>query len=186
LYSPKKATKRFQNLIKFIARRYCVNGHFRLSREDLIAEGMLVLVRCCQDFPEGEVHFGRYFKRSLYNHVDKLRRFDRQTKRLGFTVPLDKAMLMAKPEEKPVYLNRCLEIAPHVSPKAREYLLTLALWPPQLCEYAYKQISKTKKISGLKKVRIKTKHIRGYLGLTPLELRGVVREIRDANSRTSQ
>jgi hypothetical protein len=175
-----KAKRKFENLIKFIARRYSVPGHFRLSREELIAEGELVLVRCWNDFPYGTIEFDSYFKTALYNRIKELHRFRAQIKREGEEVSIEEALHLQKVNPEIPYLDEALLVFPYISPKARRLLCTLLFSPPALSYYAYLDLQKRQKTFAAPECRIAARHIRGFLNLTPRQMDGLVREVRDA------
>lgn len=175
-----QSKRKFENLIKYIARKYSVPGHFRLSREELIAEGELVLVRCWNDFPYGTTEFDSYFKTALYNRIKRLHRFGVQLKREGEEVPIEEALFLRRVDAEIPYLDEALLVFPHISVKARRLLCTLLFSPPALSYYAYLDLQKRQKTFAAPEYRIAARHIRGFLNLTPRQLQSLVIEIRTA------
>jgi hypothetical protein len=171
----KKAHRKFCRLIRSVSYHYSHRNNFRLSQEDLEAEGMLVLVRCCRDFPKGKTYFTRYFKRSLYSHLIDLHRFEKQQKRRGYIVPLDEIQQQVASSHLSPYANMALSIAPLLSSRARTFLQTLVFPPIGLSEYAWKHYQD----SSRKRFRIRLIDLRGYLNLTAADVRGLVKEVRD-------
>lgn len=89
MYDVSVALRRFKPLIRWVARHYANPNSYRMSQEDIEAEGLMTLVNCCQKFPDTEIYFARFFKRSLYNRVKKLHSYTRRLKRQGVNVSLD-------------------------------------------------------------------------------------------------
>lgn len=186
-YDVSVALRRFKNLIKWAANHYAKPGHFRRSKEELEAEGLLILVQCCRDFPEGEIFFARYFKRSLYNRLKDLSRFDRRKSRAGFEVELEEADAVL--EQRDPFLDLVRERAEHLYPfltaEAKKFLRTLIDPPPMVCQHAWmdfcrknKLVSQGQKVRDAKRFRIRLQHIRRYLGMRTVDVRRVVDEIK--------
>lgn len=172
--TPKKAQRKFKRLIRSVSYIYSKRNHYRLSQEDLESEGMLVLVRCCRDFPKGKTYFTRYFKRSLYSHLIDLHRFEKQQKRQGYIVPLNEVQQQVAESHLSPYADRAMAILPFLSPKARKFLQTLVFPPIALSEFAWKQY----KGSNRKRFRIRFIDLRRFLNLSAADVRGLVGEIR--------
>lgn len=189
-YNTDVALRRFKNLIHWAARHYAIPGHFRRSSEELEAEGLLILVQCCEEFPDGQIYFARYFKRALYNRLRDLSRFDRTWSRDGVEVQLGEAD--SWPQNRDDFLYRMHERAevlyPVLSCEARMFLQILLDPPIQVSEFAWrdfcrrnKLLSQGQDVRGAKSFRIKLRHIRGYLGMTSADVRRVVKEIQDTS-----
>lgn len=180
------ALRRFKNLIRWASKHYAVYGHFRRSPEDLEAEGLLTLVQCCRDFPDGQIFFARYFKRALYNRLRDVCRFDRTNSREGVEVPIEHAENQAKKYDS--FTDRMHERAeglyPLLSGEAQVFLQILIDPPIQVSEFAWrdfcrrnKLLSQGQNVRGAKVFRIRLRHIRGYLGMRSSDVRRVVEEI---------
>lgn len=191
MYDIGVALRRFRGLIKWTARKYAIRGHFRMSVEDLEAEGLLTLVECCRAFPEGQFHFARYFKRAWYNRLKKLIRFGLQEKRQGIEVDLEAAVEMPPPEFDSKFQDRMKaranELGPYLSPEARMLLAMLVEPSEEVMEYAWRDWCRRQKlrsqgvrIPGAKKFRIRGRHIRGAMRITRTRMRELVVEIRSA------
>lgn len=191
MYDIGVALRRFRKLIKWTARKYAVQGNFRMSPEDLEAEGLLILVQCCRAFPEGQFYFARYFKRAWYNKLQKLIRFGLQEKRVGIEVDLEFAEEIPPPEYDTKFLERiqaqAIELNPYLSSEARMLLKTLIEPSEEVMEYAWRDFCRKQKlrsqglhVRGAKKFRIRIRHIRGSLKMSRERMREVVKEIRSA------
>jgi hypothetical protein len=185
------ALRRFKNLIRWAANHYAKPGHFRRSKEELEAEGLLILVQCCRDFPDGEMFFARYFKRSLYNRLRDLSRFDRTWSRDGFEVELTEAANVSQKQVVDPFLEIVSEKAEHLYPllnrEARRFLRALIDPPTPVCQFAWmefcrrnKLVSQGQKVRDAKRFRIKLRHIRQYLGMNTSDVRRIVEEIKTA------
>jgi len=187
MYSIEVALRRFRGLIRWTSRKYSVLGNFRLSREDLEAEGLLVLVKCCRDFPEGEVRFTRYFKRAWYNRLKDMISTERTEKRTGLTVELLEAfgipdLYAASYErlfEKLEVLRSCL------TPRSFRFLQQLAEPSEFVVEYAWREFCRRNRLHaqgqsvyGYRKFRVRSKHVRKALGMSSEEAQEALREIR--------
>lgn len=96
MYDIRRALKKFHRLIKWVAYQYSNQRNYLMEYEDLEAEGLLVLVKCCDEFPEselelpdGETRFAHYFKRALYNKMKKFIRHSNYKKRVGQVTSLE-------------------------------------------------------------------------------------------------
>lgn len=197
MYDIGVALRRFRKLIKWTAHRYAIRGHFRMSPEDLEAEGLLTLVKCCRAFPEGHFHFARYFKRAWYNKLKKLIRFGLQEKRKGIEVDLEMAIEMPPPEYDTHFQDRMKsranELGPYLSPEAKMLLKMLVEPSEEVMEYAWRDWCRRQKlrsqgtrIVGAKKFRIRSRHIRGAMRINRLRMRELVTEIRTAHQTLNQ
>lgn len=180
----KKAQRKYGNLVKFIARKYAIPGHYRLSKEDLHAEGMLVLVRCCRDLPKGTTHFGKYFKRSLYNKIQTLYRFEKELKRRGYNVSLDAATNLPALREAGdgFYADVVLRLLPRLSSKSARLLETLVFPPIGLFDYAYARFLRKR----TKNFRVKRSDIHGFLGMSKYDVKLAIQEVRDVQLSLSR
>jgi len=187
MYDTKVALRRFQGLIKWVARHYAVLGNYKLSEQDLEGEGYLVLVRCCRSFPEGEFRFARYFKSALYNHLKDLIRNERRVKREGITVELVEAFGI--PDTNPRLretLDEILEeLRLHLTERSYQFLQQLAEPSPQVMEFAWREFCRRNKlhsqglsVGGYKRFRVKPRHIRKVFGWTVPDCKKSLREIR--------
>jgi hypothetical protein len=187
-YDISVALRRFKNLIRWAARYYAIPGHFRRSSEELEAEGLLILVQCCREFPEDQIFFARYFKRALYNRLKDISRFDRTSSRDGVEVQLEEAEQLAVEYDFTNHIRERAEgLYPILSNQAQTFLKTLIDSPVQVSEYAWrdycrrhKLASQGQSVTGVKSFRIKLRHIRGCLGMCRGDVRRVVKEIRNA------
>lgn len=186
------ALRRFKNLIRWAANHYAMPGHFRRSKEELEAEGLLILVQCCRDFPDGQIFFARYFKRSLYNKLRDLSRFDRTHSRDGFEVELAEAENVKQKQVTDPFLemvkDKAVDLYPYLTPEARRFLRTLINPPLPVCQFAWmdfcrknKLISQGQKVKDAKRFRVRLRHICQYLGMDSSDVRRVVEEIQIAN-----
>lgn len=197
MYDIGVALRRFRGLIKWTARKYSIQGHFRMSIEDLEAEGLLCLVECCRAFPQGQFHFARYFKRAWYNRLKKLIRFGLQEKRVGIEVDLELAVEMPPLEYDSKFQDRMKtranELGPYLSPEAKMLLTMLVEPSEEVMEHAWRDWCRRQKlrsqgvrIPGAKKFRIRGRHIRGALRITRTRMRELVVEIRNAHLTLKQ
>jgi hypothetical protein len=187
VYDVSVALRRFQGLIKWVARRYAVLGNFRLSAQDLEGEGYLVLVKCCRSFPEGEFRFARYFKAALYNHLKDLVQTERRLKRQGISVELVEAFGIPDPNPSlRESLDELMEgLAPFLTRSSQLFLRQLAEPSQQVLEYAWREFCRRNKIrsqgfsvKGYKRFRVKPRHIRKVYGWTVADCKSSLREIR--------
>lgn len=189
MYDISVALRRFRGLIKWTAKKYSIQGNFRMSREDLEAEGLLILVKCCREFPQGQFHFSRYFKRAWYNQLKKLIRFGLQEKRVGVEVDLELAVEIPHIDYDTKFLERMRvqskELGPYLSLGAKRLLQLLIEPSEEVMEYAWRDFCRKQKlrshgifVPGAKKFRIRTRHIRESLRMSREEMREVVTEIR--------
>jgi hypothetical protein len=164
-----------------------------MAFEDVEAEGFLALVECCREFPEGEVRFARYFKRAWYNRLKTLYRNQNYQKRQGIEVELENAVQI--PVQRDEFLSRMRsryeEICPLLSEDAKRLLLTLLDPPQEVVEYAYRDFCRRNKlhslgqrVTGHASFRIRLRHIRGALRMTPDRMRDVVVEVQTASRNT--
>jgi hypothetical protein len=187
VYDVDVALRRFKPLIKYMAFKYHRRGHMSLSFEDLEAEGLLTLVKCCSSFPEGQQRFARYFKRSLYNRLDNVLRREYQLKRQGIVVELSEVMARACPEAPHEDLSqRAKSIVPLLSGDAARLLDLITESSPELVEYAWRDFCRRnklkkqgQKVSGWRRFRVQPRHIRGVLGMSARETRVAIRQIRE-------
>jgi len=182
-----EALKQYRGLIKWIARRYAVLGNFRLSQQDLEAEGYLVLVRCCRRFPKNRAGFDGYFKTSLYNHVKTLISTERRDKRMGISVDLEEASELAKEESlvKVSLQEKVESIRTRLSPLSYSLLQELIEPSPQVIEFARREFLRRNKlhslgisVGGYRKFRVKIRHIRKVFGWSTDECNRAMSEIR--------
>ena len=121
MYDIRVALRRFRHLIKWVAWHYSVDiptpGRFKMTYEDLEAEGLLCLVECCQRFPKSERRFARYFKRSLYNRIKKLARFSRAGKRQGEEV----SITLPRDDEEKFFVPNELKVLPPADTESKEF-----------------------------------------------------------------
>jgi hypothetical protein len=192
VYDIKVALRRLRPLIRWTAYRASTNPILRQTYEDLEAEGLLVLVKCCREFPEGQIRFIRYFKRAWYNQLKRFYRDGYALKRQGIEVDLEHAETLV--ESRDDFLDRMRqrydELRPFLSQDARR-LLELLLSPepaPMALEYAWREFCRKNKlrslgapVTGGKKFRIRVRHIRRALGITAQRMREVVKEVKSAN-----
>lgn len=189
------ALRRFKSLIRWTSWRASQNRALKMAFEDLEAEGFLTLVECCRSFPEGQIHFARYFKRAWYNKLKNFYRTTRWQKNQGIEVELDHAAAIPEQDSSnQEFLERMKsryeEINPLLSDDAKR-LLELLLEPTaELSMYAWQDFcrknklrSQGKNVTGDKSFRIRTRHIRGVLKMTRRRLREVVVEITLANKK---
>lgn len=195
MYDVRRALQRFRGLIKYTARKYAVRGHFRMAAEDIEAEGYLTLVQCCRSFPTGQRRFGRYFKRAWNNRLKKLTRFGLQVKRQGFEVDLELAFEIPEPssESWDRIKTRVYEITPLLGADTRRFLEQLLEPSQEVAEYAWRDFCRKNRlhhvqgahVPGWRCFRVKMRHIRGALHLSPAQAQRMLNEIRIAN-RTTQ
>jgi RNA polymerase sigma factor (sigma-70 family) len=195
VYNVSKALEKYRGLIRWTARKYTTSGNFRMSVKDLEAEGLLILVKCCRSFPEGQGRFGRYFKRAWYNHLKTMIRFGRWQKRTGKEVEIDAAIELTPQESVDQKFfermrTRANELNPYLSQEARRFLRMLVEPSEEVMDFAWrdycrkrKLLSQGAKVLGGKKFRIRIRHIRGTMGVTNRRMRELVREIRSVNSQ---
>jgi hypothetical protein len=192
MYNVSKALEKYRGLIRWTARKYSIRGNFRMSIADLEAEGLLVLVKCCRSFPKGQRRFGRYFKRSWYNHLKTLSRISFTAKRFGKEVGIDDALHVSPPDRNNPFItsmrDRANELSPCLSGDARRLLQVLTEPSEEVMHFAWKDFCRKRKllsqginVLGGKRFRIRIRHIRGALGMSKRRVRELVREIRTAN-----
>lgn len=179
-YSVEVAKRRLHGLIRWTANHYAVPGNPKLNRDDLEAEGLLMLVECCQKFPEGQQRFIRYFKRSWYNRLRDLSRDERRQKRRGITVELDEAFSKAhvRPEAGSDTLKKLKPYLSHricATNSVTAYQLLNELVEPSeaVSEYAWREFCRKNKLHGqgrrvkdIHKFRITERHVQKALGLS--------------------
>lgn len=189
------ALVQYRGLIKWIARRYAVLGNFRLSQQDLEAEGYLILVKCCRKFPKNKEGFDGYFKTSLYNHVKTLITTERCDKRMGISVELDEAEELAREESLvQVSLKEKVEsIRLDLSPNAYSLLQELIEPSLQVIEFARREFLRRNKlhslgisVSGFRKFRVRLRHIRKVFRWTTQACDEAMSEIRKVYSSQLQ
>lgn len=182
-----EALKQYRGLIKWIARRYAVLGNFRLSQQDLEAEGYLVLVKCCRRFPRHREGFDGYFKTSLYNHIKTLITTERRDKRMGINVELEEAVELAREESlvKLTLKEKIESIRSHLSTFAYRLLQELLEPSPQVVEFARREFLRRNKlhslgisVGGYRKFRIRERHIRKVFGWKTEDCNKAMSEIR--------
>jgi len=180
------ALRRNRKLIGFLARKYAVRGHYSLSRDDLEAEGLLCLVTCCREFPQTEVRFSRYFKRSLANRFQNLFRLNRQHKRQGVEVRLESVKTLPVRIAPNIWIQQALNIEPFLAEPAKKFLSAVLHPPAEVYEFAWRDFCRRNKlhsqglqVSGWRTFRIRPRHIRGGLRMSAADVRLLVREIRD-------
>jgi len=195
MYDVGVALRRFRGLIRYTARKYSVETNFRMSQKDLEAEGLLTLVQCCRAFPEGQIHFSRYFKRAWNNRLKKLLRFNMRKKRQGFEVNLELASELVAPTKKETEVSeRIVERAnvlyPFLSRDAKKFLQILIEPSGEVMETAWRDYCRKNKLHsqgvnfrGWKMFRIHLRHIREALSLSERGMKDVVQEIRRVNSK---
>jgi len=192
MYDIGVALRRFKGLISYTARKYSIQGHFRLSTQDIEAEGLLTLVQCCRKFPPGQVRFAAYFKRAWNNRLKKLARFGMQAKRRGFEVDLELAESLPAPTQEvwERILDRAELVAPLLSAETRRFLQQLLEPSEEVMEYAWRDFCRKQKLKsqgvsvpGCERFRIKLRHVRGALRMSPLQVYKAVDEIRLASSQ---
>jgi hypothetical protein len=167
-----------------------------MSREDLEGEGLLVLVRCCNQFPKGEERFARYFKRALYNHLKNILRFRNQEKRKGREVSLDIVSGLSMQSEHNLMSElrvRADLMKPYISPLAYNYMVVVSDLGKEVSEVAWQDFCRRNKLNSLgirvqgwKKFRIKARHVRKVLDITPKDVRRIVKELRMVNSQLNR
>lgn len=182
MYDIGVAIRRFRTLIKWVAVKRAIPGHPKLSSSDLEAEGYLILVRCCQSFPEGETQFARYFKRAFYNHLRDIFRDEFRKKRVHFQVDLSEAM--AEPYQASSLGEEIESLRPMLSERAHTLLQQLADPGQAVIQCAYLEFLRRNKlrqqgmrISGYKYCRIRLRHIRKALGWSRAECKEAFLEI---------
>lgn len=191
MYDVGKGLKRFKGLIKFTANKYGVRGHFRMSPEEIEAEGYLTLVDCCRRFPKGQLRFGRYFKRAWNNRLIELRRFGMEKKRQGFEVDLELADFVPAPTISEVWeriKSKADDLMPLLSRDARCFLRELLEPSREVEEFAWREFCRRNKlhdqgfqVCGWNRFRIRLRHIRGALNMTPGKVQQILVEIRSTN-----
>lgn len=177
-------------MIRWTSWRASRNPILRQTYEDLEAEGLLTLVKCCREFPEGQVRFTRYFKRAWYNQLKRMYRDGYALKRQGIEVALEHAeatLAGTKDDFLDRMRSRYDELHPFLSMDARR-LLEVLLSPepePLAAEYAWREYCRKNKlrsmrlpVHGGKKFRIRIRHIRRALGLSAQRMRDVVKEVK--------
>lgn len=88
MYDINRAMRKMRPLVKQMARKHAVSGSTRMGREDLEAEGMLVLMKCCKKFSSG--NFEHYFARAFRNYIDKIRTYgNRPMRRAVEEIPIE-------------------------------------------------------------------------------------------------
>jgi len=187
MYDITVALRRFRGLIRWTARKYSILGDFRRSREDLEAEGLLVLVKCCQSFPEGGMYFARYFKRAWYNRLKKMIRFSSQKKRQGTEIELLEALSIPDvvPDSREYLLSKAEEFRPHLDAEVFRLLQMLVEPDEQVIEFAWRDFcrknklrSQGQRVPGWKQFRVRARHIRSVLRISPSKMRRSIRQIR--------
>lgn len=159
--------------------------------EDVEAEGFLVLVYCCREFPEGQKYFSRYFKRLWYNKIKNMYRHQRFQKRQGQEVELEQALSI--PDTVDAFGRMKLkyeEICPLLSQDARKLLVELLEPSAQTVEVAYQDFCRRNRlnvqgqpVTGHKNFRIRLRHIRRVIGMSPSRMRNVVEEVKSVNRK---
>ncbi|SRR6266576_207389 len=194
MYDVAVALRRFKPLIRWTAWKASQNKNLRMAFEDVEAEGFLALVECCREFPEGEVRFARYFKRSWYNRLKTMYRYQNFKKRQGVEVELENAAQL--PVEQDHFLQRMRsryeEICPLLSNDAKRLLETLLDPPQEVIEQAYRDFCRRNKlyslgqpVSGHKKFRVRLRHIKSFLGMSHSRMRDVVVEVQMTSQKTN-
>jgi hypothetical protein len=192
VYDAAVALRRFRWLIRYTAYKYSIQGHYRMSMEDLEAEGYLTLVQCCHSFPEGQRRFGRYFKRAWNNRLTKIFRDScLRNKKKDQRNEVDLDLHLDLPE-----IRDDFNIWEHVEGRAKKVmpwltrdsqrLLQLLLKPSQeVIDYAWRDFCRKNKLHsqgfrapGYDHFRVKARHVAGVLQMKPSYMQGLVREIR--------
>lgn len=194
-YKVSVALRRFDTLIWWTAWKARHDKNFRMTCEDIHSEGLLVLVNCCREFPEGKIRFGRYFKKAWYNRLKDMRRDSMRDKREGTEVEIQEAFSIPEPQPDNLQFidmvkEKFYEISPLLSEDARR-MLRLLLDPSQeLVEYAWRDFcrknklkSQGKHVYNYKRFRISLKHIQGVLEMSPSKMRKVVAEVKVVNRK---
>lgn len=186
MYDVPVALRRLHGLIRWCARKYSVLGNPKLSREDLEGEGLLVLVQCCQSFPDGEVRFSRYFKKAWYNRLKTILRDENRLKRKGFTVELDETthrLPVVFPEVVDDMLSHFMKH--HLTPKTAAFIAQLMDPDKEVSEYAWRDFCRKHKLYSLgqrvykpKRFRIRQRHVRKVLGISRKEAKLALTEAR--------
>jgi len=190
VYDVGKGLRRFKKLIKFTAHKYGIRGHFQMSPEEIEAEGYLTLVDCCRKFPKGQIRFGWYFKRAWNNRLIELRRSGMFKKRQGFEVDLELAEVVPVPTSE-VWDNiksKAEVLMPLLSRDAQCFLRELLEPSREVEEFAWREFCRRNKLHdqgfnvfGWNRFRIRLRHIRGALNMTPGKVHQVLVEIRSTN-----
>ena len=185
MYDVHVALRRFRGLIRWTARKYSVPGDVRLSRSDLEAEGLLVLVKCCRAFPENQTRFARYFKRAWYNHLKMMFRDSHRKKRTGFVVDLLDAESVPQIAERDWVNEQMTVLHSRLSSTAYQFLQLLVSPTEEVVTCAWVDFCRKSKLrslgirsSGSRKFRIKAVHVRRALAMSGTEAENVLREIR--------
>ena len=189
MYDIGVALRRFKGLIKWASHKYGISGSYNLSPAELEAEGLLLLVQCCRGFPEGQVHFARYFKRAWYNRLQQLHSIRHRKKREGVEVELDLALNVISANNADDEMERMRSKAqllyPQLSSRARRFLQELLEPSEEVIEYAWRDFcrrnhlhSRGLRVADWSKFRIKFRHVRGALGMSRVDMRTVARELR--------
>lgn len=192
-YDVQKALKKYKKLISWYAWHYSTRGSFWLAPQDLNSEGLLVLVKCCQNFPKGQGNFEHYFKRSLNNRFFTMLRDVNRGKRDGKEVPLEDAS--AIPYQKPttsfmeVAKERAELIKPYLSPDAKNFLeVLLENQNGKVLEEAwkdycrkYKLFANGQRVKPVNRFRVRPRHLRKALNLSSSRMQELVSEIRRIN-----
>lgn len=189
MYDIGVALRRFKPLIRWTAWRSYRKLH--MPFEDVEAEGFLVLVYCCREFPEGQKYFSRYFKRLWYNKIKNMYRHQRFQKRQGQEVELEQALSI--PNTVDAFGRMRLkyeEICPLLSQDARKLLVELLEPSAQTVEVAYQDFCRRNRlnvqgqpVTGHKNFRIRLRHIRRVIGMSPSRMRNVVEEVKSVNRK---
>ena len=185
MYDIHVALRSFRGLIRWTARKYSVPGDVRLSRSDLEAEGLLVLVKCCRAYPENQTMFARYFKRAWYNHLKMMFRDIHRKKRTGYVVGLLDAESIPQIAETEWVSERMTLLHSRLSSTAYQFLQLLVNPTEEVVNCAWVDFCRKSKLrslgirsSGSRKFRVKVVHVRRALAMSGTETKDVLREIR--------
>lgn len=185
MYDVHVALRRFRGLIRWTARKYSVPGDVRLSRGDLEAEGLLVLVKCCRAYPENQNRFGRYFKRAWYNRLKMMFRDTHRKKRTGYVVDLLDVESIPQIAETEWVSQRMTLLHSRLSSTAYQFLQLLVNPTEEVVNCAWIDFCRKSKLRSLgirspgsRKFRVKVVHVRRALAMSGTETKNVLREIR--------
>jgi hypothetical protein len=198
MYDINVALRRFHDLIKWTANWFSNPHSYNLEAEDLEAEGLLVLVRCCQRFPKGEVHFARYFKASLYSRMRKLVRYSKFKKRVGISVELDDNEL---PPVKPPSIEfiermqkRVSDVTPYLSREAVRFLkLLVNPNDKEVQQQAWMELCRRHKLRSLGistsrnlGFRLERRHLLRAYRIEPKRVNEIIREVQKVEQNLSR
>src|ERR1700690_3094551 len=121
MYKISKAMREYKPLIKWVAFKY--SKCTKTAPDDLEAESILMLVKCCQRFKHG--NFEHFFKRSMYNNLKKMIRRVRCKMRQGLEVDLEYAAVLPSShvsDYAEMIQDRVDQIMPYLSKESARFL----------------------------------------------------------------